>query len=555
MARTSPRRIQGTFSLGGEQAEADPLLQLGFYESSHYRAIADREDPRCFVIGRTGSGKSAALQRLEEEYGEHVIRITPEDLSLPYITELGALQYLAALNVHLDPLFIALWKHVLLIEVIKHRYNVNSPTAKQNFLDALKEKIKRDRSKAAALEYLDEFEGKFWCETDERVREITSRFEEQLRGETGGKLTAPGVGETSGISSAGQTASQESRVEQADRFQRIVNETQLPRLNKMMSVLDEDILGSPQHFTHVVIDDLDRDWIDEQVANALVRCLFRAVVDLKRVRNLKVTVALRTNMLEQLDFGTRTGGQEEKFRSLSLRMRWTASELESMLTARAVSAAEKYGLADVRAVRDLVPATNKTRGDPLEYILRRTLMRPRDAVAYFNEAFVLVGGKTRLTWDDLHGAETPYSQKRLLALRDEWKPSYPGLDAVFNLFRGAPVKMSQRELGERLDEAAMLPANRDFSGVVWMTTLSAPLVEGSGETSWGQLYHPLVSFLFNIGFLGCSRVGGRAQYVYDDPSFADSPREIGEAEAFLVHPAFRAGLDIRHERGRETGDI
>jgi hypothetical protein len=555
VARKSPlKRPPDFFTLGGEQAEADPLLQTGFYESSHYRALAARDEPRCFVIGRTGSGKSAALQRLEEQHRGHVVRITPEDLSLPYLTELGALQYLASLNVHLDPLFIALWKHVLLIEVIKHRYNIDSPAEKQTFLESLRERIKRDHSKAAALDYLDEFEGRFWCETDERVREITNRFEQQVQEEAGGRLAAPGVGEAAAKVGSGTASVQEVRVEQADRFQRIVNSTQLPRLNKMMSVLDEDILDSEQNYTYVVVDDLDRDWIDDTVANALVRCLFRAVVDLKRVRNMKVLVALRTNMLEQLDFGSRTGGQEEKFRALTMRMRWTRAELEAVLSERAVAAANKNGLTNIRSIRDLVPATNKTRGDALEYILRRTLMRPRDAVAYFNEALVLAGGKPRVAWEQIHAAELPYSQKRLLALRDEWKPSYPGLDDVLALFRGAPVRMSRSETSRILDDAAMLPAERGFAGVRWMTQMGGQLVEASGDRTWGELYHPLVRFLFNVGFLGLAGEGERAKYVYDEPTYADSPKTVEAAISFFVHPAFRPALDIQHARGKDAED-
>ena len=104
-----------------------------------------------------------------------------------------------------------------------------------------------------------------------------------------------------------------SREEWVGKVQRLVNETQLPRLNQMIKVLDEDILDSPQNFTYVLIDDLDRDWVDDTVANDLIRCLFRAVVDLKRVRNLKVLVALRTNIFEALDFGHKTGGQKRSF--------------------------------------------------------------------------------------------------------------------------------------------------------------------------------------------------------------------------------------------------
>src|SRR5690554_5094322 len=100
-------RLKSGFTLGGEQAEADPLLQEAFYTSSDFNVIRSKSDPRCFVVGRTGAGKSAALQRLESENPDHVIRINPEDLSLPYITDLQVIRYLDALEVNLDLFWIA----------------------------------------------------------------------------------------------------------------------------------------------------------------------------------------------------------------------------------------------------------------------------------------------------------------------------------------------------------------------------------------------------------------------------------------------------------------
>ncbi len=108
----------------------------------------------------------------------------------------------------------------------------------------------------------------------------------------------------------------------------------------MIGVLNEEILDS-QHFTYVVVDDLDRDWIDERLVNDLIRCLFRTVLDLKRVQNLKVLVALRTNIFQELQFGRRGGGQEEKFRALVLQMRWTRHNLEELLDERVAIAAPK----------------------------------------------------------------------------------------------------------------------------------------------------------------------------------------------------------------------
>ena len=180
-------RLGQEFTLGGEAAEHDDLLLESFYETWLYRSIESRRDRKCFLVGRTGAGKSACLLQLEERHSGHVIRLNPEDLALPYLIEHDVIRYLSSLEVRLDPLFIALWKHVLLIEIIKHRYQVDSPDATNRFMANLMERIKRDKSKQAALEYLSDFEGKFWYETDERVKEITRTFEGQVTSEAGGK--------------------------------------------------------------------------------------------------------------------------------------------------------------------------------------------------------------------------------------------------------------------------------------------------------------------------------------------------------------------------------
>jgi hypothetical protein len=555
--RTRP--LPRGFSLGEGAAENDgALLREAFYETWIYRAIESREDQKCFIVGRTGSGKSACFRRLEEVHGEHFIRLSPEDLSLPYIADLDVIQKLKSLGVHLDPLFVALWKHVLIVEIIKHRYNVDSPGAKQRILDFLRDKIRRDKSKQQALEYLEEFEGRFWCETDERVREILQKFESRVNAEAAAKL-GNGLGSVKVGNADSAMESLAERTEIVNRFQRLVNETQLPRLSRMERVLNEDILDSEQLFTYVAIDDLDRDWADEAITNDLIRCLFRAVTDLKRVENLKVLVALRTNIFESLDFG-RTGGQEEKFRALIHHVQWSKSDLRELLDSRAAAAAARQGFPDVQSINDLLPNANHTRGDPFDYIMRRTLLRPRDAISFLNECFKLARGKERLTWKEIYAAEASYSTSRLLALRDEWKPTFPGIEDVLRMFTRASHVMDWSEMSKRLQDCALLVAERDFPGTHWVTRLSEPLWSGSQDTV--EALQPLIRLLHNIGFIGCitsmeerlqrgdSRKDERrmvdepAIYSYDDQELCHHITNLRSVTGFVIHPAFQPSLDI-----------
>ena len=323
-----------------------------------------------------------------------------------------------------------------------------------------------------------------------------------------------------------------------------MNETQLPRLNKMLAVLNEDILTSSQHFTYIVIDDLDRDWVDGDLANDLIRCLFRTVLDLKRVQNLKVLVALRTNIFNDLDFGAKGGGQEEKFRSLTLPMRWTRPELKNVLDERVRVSAAEYGMS-IATVAELLPNANRARGNPIDYLLDRTLLRPRDAIAFANACIANGAGRSRLTWNDIQAAEREYSENRLLALRDEWKPTYPGIDQVLAKFRSSPSRMSRQQLQELLDDAMLLLGDPEFPGVLWLTRLSRTMWE-PGYDSWFDLYQPLTDFLYQIGFLGCALGATRDPTFYlDDPLLLRSESTVERVTGFYVHMAYHEALDVR----------
>lgn len=539
VART---KLDISFTLGGEQAEADPLLHSAFLETGASSVLRSKADERCFVVGRTGAGKSAALQHLEDTDPNHTIRINPEDLSLPYITGLDAIQYLDSLDVNLDQFWMALWKHVLLVEIIQHRYKVSTPSVKQTVVQTLRDKLARDPGKQAALDYLEEFSGKFWCETDERVREITDKFASTIRGEGSAGLGIDGMKIGLGAS-ASRTHERSSDFQQTERFQRIANDVQLAKLNKMLAVLNEEILDE-QNFTYIVVDDLDRDWVDQRLSNDLIRCLFRVVLDLKRVTNLKVIVALRSNIFRELDFG-QSGGQEEKFRSMILDVKWTRIQLEDLLDDRVKVAADTHGLA-AQTLRDLLPpGRTSARGSAVEYILKRTMMRPRDAIAFINECLAAASGGTRITWENIIQAERGYSSKRLLALRDEWKPTYPGVGEVIDKFQGVPSRITPEQLVKILDEIAILGTSTQFAGHKWISDFIDPIWQ-SGSHEWYRQYQPLTAFCYSLGFLGIATEGSAApRFHSDDPLLVDSSDRLRSARYFYIHRTYHSALSVR----------
>lgn len=148
------------------------MLANAFFPNPDYETIASQADPSVLVVGRTGSGKSATFAHLQKEHPGKVILLNPENLPFPYLTNLDVIRQLTDLDVHLDPFFRALWKHVIVVEVLRHRYRIQDEPGKWRVIEELKRRLRADTSRVQTIDYLNEFGVRFWCETHERVRQI-----------------------------------------------------------------------------------------------------------------------------------------------------------------------------------------------------------------------------------------------------------------------------------------------------------------------------------------------------------------------------------------------
>jgi len=278
---------------------------------------------------------------------------------------------------------------------------------------------------------------------------------------------------------------------------------------------------------------------------------------LKKVRNLKIIVALRTNIFKELDFAGGIGGQAEKFWALTLPVRWTADELEELLDIRVQAAGHKYGRPDLSRVRDILPMPHKHKGPALEYILRRTMMRPRDVMAYLKECHDLSSGKPVLSWQVVQEAERLYSFYRLEALYDEWGPSYPGIDRIFEAFRGVSQVMSRDDLWDKLYDASLLLADTEFTGRGWLMDMLRLIWDPQGSpAAKGDLtpFRRLVVLLFETGFLGIRHGSPRGTFSHNHPDYLASGGVLDSAQGFLVHPVFWMTLEIGDQTHADLRD-
>ena len=71
---------------------------------------------------------------------------------------------------------------------------------------------------------------------------------------------------------------------------------------------------------------------DAQLMNPIIECLFLAVENLLNIRNLKIIVALRTNIFSQLAFRAFShGGARQKFEGLCIHTNWNPQRLQYLL--------------------------------------------------------------------------------------------------------------------------------------------------------------------------------------------------------------------------------
>ena len=142
---------------------------------------------------------------------------------------------------------------------------------------------------------------------------------------------------------------------------------------------------------------------------------------------------------------------------------------------------------------------------------------------------------------------------RLLALRDEWKPTLPGIEEVLNQFEGAPQFLNRESITKYLDEIALLPYDENFEGVVWMTPLTHRLWAASDTATWLETYQLIIQFLFDIGFLGIRNRGVKFHYAFSSPGHAKVLRNLGPSTIYTIHPAFHSALSVEPMNMEDLG--
>lgn len=502
-------------SIGEVDAENDQKF-LGdcFIDTGDYDALHDVENPHSIIIGRTGAGKSALLEQIEDK-SERVIRLEPEVLSLRYISNSSVLSFFEDLGVNLDVFYNLLWQHTFAVELIRNYYGIDSEAKKESFLSNIYSKIKNDRKKQEALKYIDEWGDKFWLDTEARIKEFTDKLEDSLKQSVTSKI--PGI--NFGFEQKA-TLSEELKAEVVYYGKKVVSSVQIEKLSKIVSILGEDIFTDNQKKTFIIIDKLDESWVDDDLRYKLIRALIETVKKFRNIRPVKIIFTLRADLLNRVLEKTRDSGfQREKYESFFLYISWNKLQLKELLDKRINHLLKcRYTNGPV-TFDDIFPS--KIDGiSSAEYILERTLLRPRDAIMFVNTCLAEAQGKTEITSTVIQLAEKKYSYDRFESLKDEWSVEHPKIDSYVDILRNKKYNFKASSITKDELEKLVVCLVDEVGGyqddVVQIANKYFKSKYPDSERYIDELKKQALYTLYKVGIIGIKLDGSSSvKWVYD----------------------------------------
>lgn len=358
------------------------------------------------------------------------------------------IEFFTELRINLSPFFKFLWKHVFVVEILKRHFNIQTKADCDGFMINILNQY-RGKQQETAWNYLKSWGDSFWQQTDFRVKEVTNTLEKKFN------LSAEGspIRNIRLNAETAKTLSQEQKQEVITIGQRVVSGDQIRNLEAIMRILNDLLSQNRQKTYHIVIDRLDEDWIDSPLRLRLIRALIENSRDFFNSENIKVIIALRTDLVQRVYRVTRDAGfQEEKYKSFHMNLTWSKRDIVELLDRRINAMVKRrYTTQDVShadvLMRDMKDSEELSSDYMLNYMIQRTLYRPRDLISFFNICIAQSDGNPTIDFSTIQNAEEGYSRERLKALCDEWRGTYPHLNTISQkLLRSRPAQFEQSSI-------------------------------------------------------------------------------------------------------------
>lgn len=281
------------------------------------------------------------------------------------------------------------------------------------------------------------------------------------------------------------------------------------------------------HFTnkrfHIYVDQVDDMWTNDEASNQAVIGLLLAAHHINtKFGSVKCIIFLRTDIYQVLEFH-----DKDKFHGAELEIRWDEQSLIDLFYERILQVLKQDNeILEKENISKLIFPGEINGISTLNYIISRTLFRPRELIQFCNISLDIAKKNKhhQIEPSDVQEAEETYSKWKLNDLAREYKTNYPFLNDLLVVFG--------KHLGFTTPEFDRAQFSDKYS--IIRTKLEERCDELSGFTT-----EIVLAILYNIGFIGVVR-SGSVTYKYSDSNTISSLDN-----QFVVHPAFWNALGIK----------
>ncbi|HCY62593.1 MAG TPA: ATPase [Oxalobacteraceae bacterium] len=445
-------------SVGKVSAERDDLLSSYFFDNGVLKSVIG--SPSSFlVLGRKGAGKTAVFKYLKENTQEF---IDNEDILVPLSFEDYNWNIHAILTNESKAesmLYKQSWRFVILIECVKayHQWFKSKGIAMPKRL-------------GIAMKLLEKL-------FDSPVPSIYQIVGRKLLSLSSLKLPGGGIDiEDGGIDSlnidAGEITFDQVKADKGLRQHLSEN------IENLISYLDRALAESGNAWPRVFIcfDRVDEAW--DEVSYESSRKVIAGLVSACDAINsqykgvVRPVVFLREDIFDVLSINDANKLRED----CGALLHWNKASLGSMILRRVNHFGKQHGVPLIMDLDSMFDkAEMRQRARPSNYLLRRTMMRPRDLISLLNRVIETMREKCddpfadepivfeKLECESIYGAEPGYSEWLKQELLDEWKVQRPIIEDLFHaLQNNGATNFSQVALAEELKKLIGDVSNADM---------------------------------------------------------------------------------------------
>lgn len=341
--------------------------------------------------------------------------------------------------------------------------------------------------------------------------------------------------------------SREQIQEIKQRGQSIVNDVQMKEVMGLLDMLD-DFIEYHKIKYYVVVDRLDEKWVGNDIRYKLIKSLIETLRDLNRLQNIKPLATLRYDLIGRVfDISKDSGFQEEKYSSLFLNIRWNRAQLIKLIDERInYQFKHRYSKRTRLSYKDILP--NEVLGtSTIDYIIDRTLMRPRDVIEFVNFCIecAIEENDGIIHESTIIEAEERYSRSRLDSLYYEWFSDYPGLKQLISLLKNKKDKLTVKDINK---DAVMTlcrkyndnPPKTDIDTEDSTIRFVKDVLEDRMDSS--EFIKRVLLILFRVSLIGIKK-GNKTRW-----STEVSPKiewdDIDDSALIEIHPCYRKALGV-----------